>query len=82
MSTYVARHCIIRQAMQLLDMYSIILYVCSQTPLSETGSLTEGALAFDAIATGGALTIDTGADPGTINITFKGVLSINSLHAK
>ena len=31
-----------------------------QTPLSEAGSLSEGAAAFDVIAAGGPLSIDTG----------------------
>ena len=31
-----------------------------QTPLSEAGSLSEGAAAFDVIAAGGTLSVDTG----------------------
>lgn len=37
-----------------------------QTPLSESGSLSEGAAAFDVIAAGGPLSIDTG-DLGELN---------------
>lgn len=36
----------------------------SKTPLSDAGSLSEGAAAFDVIAAGGPLSIDTGADLG------------------
>lgn len=35
-----------------------------QTPLSEAGSLNEGAAAFDAIAAGGSLSVDTGSEIG------------------
>lgn len=35
-----------------------------QTPLSEAGSLNEGAAAFDAIAAGGPLSVDTGSEIG------------------
>lgn len=37
-----------------------------QTPLSDAGSLSEGAAAFDVIAAGGPLSIDTGADLGQL----------------
>lgn len=36
----------------------------SKTPLSEAGSLNEGAAAFDAIAAGGPLSVDTGSEIG------------------
>lgn len=35
-----------------------------QTPLSEAGSLNEGAAAFDTIAAGGPLSVDTGSEIG------------------
>lgn len=37
-----------------------------QTPLSDAGSLSEGAAAFDVIAAGGPLSIDTGGDLGQL----------------
>lgn len=37
-----------------------------QTPLSDAGSLSEGAAAFDVIAAGGPLSIDTGSDLGQL----------------
>ena len=39
-----------------------------QTPLSEAGSLSEGATAFDVIAAGGPLSIDTGGDLGELHL--------------
>lgn len=35
-----------------------------QTPLSDAGSFSEGATAFDVIAAGGPLSVDTGGDLG------------------
>lgn len=37
-----------------------------QTPLSDAGSLSEGAAAFDVIAAGGPLSIDTAGDLGQL----------------
>jgi len=37
-----------------------------QTPLSDAGSLSEGAAAFDVIAAGGPLSVDTGGDLGQL----------------
>lgn len=39
-----------------------------QTPLSEAGSLSEGAAAFDVIAAGGPLSVDTGGDLGELHL--------------
>ena len=49
-----------------------LFYQCCllfQTPLSDAGSVSEGAAAFDVIAAGGPLSIDTGADLGQLRWT-------------
>ena len=47
---------------------AVLFYECLlfQTPLSDAGSLSEGAAAFDVIAAGGPLSIDTGGDLGQL----------------